>query len=139
MQKLLNENITNSIVSLLKKKIPSLQAVYIFGSFIDGTSDHNSDIDIAFLAAEKISNISNWEVSKSLALELQIDVDLINLREADTIFKYQIISTAKRIHGEGYDVEAFETLAYSFYLRFQEERKPIVDQIYADKKVLNVK
>ena len=132
-------DITNIIISMLKKQIPSLQAVYIFGSFIDGTADDDSDIDIAFLAIEKISNVLRWEISKLIALALQVDVDLINLRETDTIFRYQILSTAKRIYGHGYDVESFETLAYSFYLRFQEERKPILDRIYMDKKVLNVK
>ncbi len=139
MQQLLKGDITNIVVSILKKQIPSLQAVYLFGSFFDGIADDDSDIDIAFLAIEKISNFLRWEISKLVALALQVDVDLINLRETDTIFRYQILSTAERIYGNGYDIEFFETLAYSFYLWFQEERKPILDRIYMDKKVLNVK
>jgi len=66
------------------------------------------------------------------------DVDLIDMNQTNTIFRYQILSNAKRLYGDGYDVESFETLAYSFYLRFQEERKPIVDAIMRDKKVLHV-
>ena len=43
------------------------------------------------------------------------------------------------LYGEGYEVESFETLAYSFYLRFQEERKPIVDAIIENRSVFGKK
>jgi len=60
---------------------------------------------------------------------------LIELSSTNTIFRYQILSTAERIYGKGYEVESFETLAYSFYLRFREERQPIVDEIMKNKSV----
>jgi hypothetical protein len=70
-----------------------------------------------------------------LASLLSCDVDLVDLRQTDTIFRYQILSKGTRIYGEGYEVESFETLAYSFYLRFQEERRPIVEAIMKNRSV----
>jgi len=123
------------IVDTLKLEIPELQALYLFGSQNDGTASVKSDVDIAYLATKSLSSVERWHVAQKLASLLSSDVDLIELSQTNTIFRYQILSTAERIYGEGYEVESFETLAYSFYLRFQEERKPIVDAIMENKSV----
>ena len=127
------------IVETLKDMIPKLQALYLFGSQSDGTATNKSDIDIAYLASTSLSSLERWDASKKLASMLSRDVDLIELSQTNTIFRYQILSTAQRIYGEGYDVENFETLAYSFYLRFKEERKPIEDAIIKNKSVFGKK
>ncbi len=127
-----------TIITTLKSNIPTLQALYLFGSFYDNSANNESDIDIAFLATELIDIKIVWEISQKLSILLQRDIDLVELKTANTIFRYEIISDSDRIYGDGYDVEYFETLVYSFYLRFQQERKPIVDAIYADKKVFRV-
>jgi len=123
------------IVDTLKCEIPELQALYLFGSQKDGTANSKSDVDIAYLNTVSLSSLERWEIAEKLASLLSLDVDLITLSQTNTIFRYQILSTAERIYGEGYDVESFETLAYSFYLRFQEERKPIVDAIMENRSV----
>jgi len=99
--------------------------------------DENSDVDIGYLAKEELSQVRRWEISQKLAIALGKDVDLVDMRQTNTIFRYEILSSARRIFGDGYDIESFETLAYSFYLRFQEERKPIIDAIMREKKVLH--
>ena len=123
------------IVNTLKQNIPELQALYLFGSQNDGTASSKSDVDIAYLSTVSLSSLERWEIAEKLASLLSLDVDLITLSQTNTIFRYQILSTAERIYGEGYEVESFETLAYSFYLRFQEERKPIVDAIMENRSV----
>ena len=123
------------LVDMMKQEIPKLQALYLFGSQADGTAEAASDVDVAYLCEERLSAVKRWELSQKLARSLSLDVDLIELSQTNTIFRYQIISTAERIYGEGYEVERFETLAYSFYLRFQEERKPIVDAIMEKKSI----
>ncbi len=117
------------IVETLKQAIPTLQALYLFGSQKDGSAVSSSDVDIAYLSKKPLDNVVRWELSQQLARQLSKDVDLIELSQTNTVFRYQILSTGERLYGEGYEVEAFETLAYSFYLRFQEERQPIVDAI----------
>ena len=127
------------IVNTLKQNIPELQALYLFGSQNDGTASSKSDVDIAYLSTVSLSSLERWEIAEKLASLLSLDVDLITLSQTNTIFRYQILSTAERIYGEGYEVESFETLAYSFYLRFQEERKPIVDAIIENRSVFGKK
>ena len=124
------------IVNTLKHEIPMLQALYLFGSQRDGSATTSSDIDIAYLINKPLDTVNRWGLSQNLASLFSKDVDLIELSTTNTIFRYQILSSAERIYGEGYEVESFETLAYSFYLRFQEERKPIVDEIMKNKSVL---
>ncbi len=127
------------IVDTLKCEIPELQALYLFGSQNDGTASSKSDVDIAYLSTVSLSSLERWEIAEKLASLLSLDVDLVTLSQTNTIFRYQILSTAERIYGEGYEVESFETLAYSFYLRFQEERKPIVDAIIENRSVFGKK
>jgi predicted nucleotidyltransferase len=126
----------DQIVTLLCNEIPKLQALYLFGSQSDGSASRESDVDIAFLSEDAFSTLARWELSQKLASLLLKNVDLIDLKETNTVFRFQIISTAERMYGEGYDVEKFEMLTYSFYLRFQEERRPIVDAIKQDGSVL---
>ncbi|HGZ70593.1 MAG TPA: nucleotidyltransferase domain-containing protein [Nitratifractor sp.] len=132
----LKENEVKTIIDTLKSKIPNILAIYIFGSFADCSATDESDIDIAYLSECSLSNVERWEVSADLAAILKRDVDLVDLKSSNTIFRYQILSTGNRVYGSGYEVESFETLAYSFYLRFKQERKPIEDAIRENKTVL---
>jgi predicted nucleotidyltransferase len=131
----MNQNKT--IIETLSSEIPKLQAIYLFGSQNNATATNQSDIDIAYLSEKDMSDLDRWRISQLLANKLSKDVDLIDIKKSDTIFRYQIISSATRIYGDGYEVESFETLAYSFYLRFQEERKPIIDAIKKRKSILS--
>ncbi len=124
------------IIDTLSSQIPDLQAVYIFGSQSDDSARPKSDIDIAYLSKTKLSDLSRWNISQKLASLLSTDIDLVDILTTNTIFRYQIISKGTRIYGGGYEVESFETLAYSFYLRFKEERQPIIDEIYKNRSVL---
>ena len=123
------------IINTLKSEIPTLKALYLFGSQQNGTATDNSDIDIAYLSTDMLTSVERWDISQKLASLLSCDVDLIELTQTNTIFRYQVLSKGERIYGGGYEVENFETLAYSFYLRFQEERKPIVDEIMKNRSV----
>lgn len=123
------------IVTTLKAEIPQLQALYLFGSQKSGFAIKESDVDIAYLSQTALTPLERWKLAQKLASLLYKDVDLVALASTNTIFRYQIITTAERIYGEGYEVEYFETLAYSFYLRFQEERQPIVDAVMRKRSV----
>ena len=126
------------IIDTLKQEIPELQALYLFGSQNDGSATTKSDVDIAYLSQKSLNSLERWDISQKLASLFSLDVDLIELSTTNTIFRYQILSTAERIYGTGYEVESFETLAYSFYLRFREERQPIVDEIMKNKSVFGI-
>ena len=125
------------IQQTLQSEIKQLKAIYLFGSYVDGSANKQSDIDLAFLSDSAPTAIQKWEIANTLANLLGADIDLVDIAETDTIFRYQIISTGERLYGSGYELEAFETQTYGIYLHFQEERKPILDAIYADRRIFH--
>ena len=90
------------IIQTLKQYIPNLKAIYIFGSFAQNKQNSSSDLDIAILADKKLNNIKRWEIANKLANKLNIDIDLVDLLEANTILKFQIVSKGKRVYGSGF-------------------------------------
>jgi predicted nucleotidyltransferase len=121
----LTQNELDIIISHIKSQI-DIKAIYIFGSYAKGFANSSSDIDIAYLSNFKIDNITRWDLAQSIAIELKRDIDLVDLLQANTILKYQIISEGVRIFGGGDEIEEFESLVYSQYVRFQEERADIL-------------
>ena len=127
------------VISILKDNIDDLKALYIFGSNVDGTATAKSDIDIAYLSDARLSAVEKWNLSNKIAYILKKDIDLVDIFTANTILAYQIVSKGLRVYGSGYDVDNFETKVYSFYLRFSEERKSILDGIFEKKRSVYAK
>ncbi|MGL4832992.1 MAG: type VII toxin-antitoxin system MntA family adenylyltransferase antitoxin, partial [Shewanella sp.] len=85
------------IINLLRDNIPQLKLIYLFGSYAQGTQHHKSDIDIAVLADASLDNITRWHIAEKLASELDIDVDLVDLRTASTVLCQQVVTQGKRL------------------------------------------
>lgn len=118
------------VLELLKKHLPDLQMVYIFGSSGTPFENQESDLDIAVLTPTRLDNVFRFNLSQEIARKISRDVDLIDLQQASTVLRFQIVSTGKRIYCRDKNFCAlFETLVYSMYIRFNDERKEIVDQI----------
>ena len=121
------------INQFLAEQLPKLQGVYLFGSRADGTARAGSDYDIAFLVewGHSPSRRQLWEWSLSLAKQLRVDhVDLIDLQKANTVFRFEIVSTGERIFTKDEDYCAtFEMTVYSMYQRLNFERREILEAI----------
>jgi len=52
-----------SIVATLKSLIPSLEAIYLFGSYAGGAAGESSDVDIGYLTKQEYSQVARWEIS----------------------------------------------------------------------------
>ena len=125
-------NFEQQIVRFLKEKIPGLMGIYLFGSQADGTANADSDFDVAYLTErpEKRDALANFHLAVELGTLLGGSVDLIDLQNASTDFRFVIISTGKRLFcSSEYFCDFFEMTAYSMYQRFEEERKPIIEDI----------
>jgi len=86
------------IVGLLQGALAQeLFAVYLFGSHVRGEAGPDSDVDLAVLVAGKVDPVRLWELGQTLAVELDCDVDLIDLRAASTVMQYQIVMTGRRL------------------------------------------
>jgi len=86
------------IAGLLREALQAeLLAVYLFGSHARDEAGKGSDIDLAVLVAGKADPVQLWELGQTLALQLDCDVDLIDLRAASTVMQHQIVTTGRRI------------------------------------------
>lgn len=123
----LNKQIEIQIIDLLKERIPALLGIYIFGSYANNSMTRESDIDIAFLTYQKISPVEKWKIQEELASILIQDVDLIDLKDATTILRTEVVEKGKLIFsGDSYQVNHFEMTTYSMYADLNESRQDIL-------------
>lgn len=122
------------IINLIKKTIqhhvPDVEAIYLFGSQAKGTAQKNSDIDLAILCLEPLLADARWKLSQTLAVLINKNIDLIDLRKTNTVMQWQIIHTGQRIFAkEPKKMAFFETYVLSDYIRLMELRQSIIDDI----------
>ncbi len=113
---------------------PETLAVYLFGSCGTEYENAESDVDLAVLLPHARAKAAGALIlspcAQALAELLGRPVDLINLREADTVFQTRIIETGRLLFGEGKTETAeFEMLTLSFYQKLNEERAGILEDI----------
>jgi predicted nucleotidyltransferase len=114
----------NKIIIEHLQQIPQLLAIYIFGSIASGENIESSDIDIAFLAQDKLDNIARWDLSQKLSIVLQCDVDLVDLRRCSEVFRFQIISNGKLIYTKDEKkIQAFSDRCYFPHLLYYQKYK----------------
>jgi predicted nucleotidyltransferase len=128
--------IEQKVTNILKQRIEGIICIYFFGSFPEGTYRNDSDIDIAVLAKGEWDNIKRWEITGILSEELNKDVDLINLENASTVMKAQIVTRGKCIYESNkIKKDFFEMYSLSDYARLNEERKEIIEGIKKEGRV----
>ncbi len=117
-------------ISTLKEEFPSITGIWLFGSTAAGDNSVTSDIDLAVLLPEKADQVKLWQCAQSIASAIDRDVDLIDLIEASTVFRAQVMQNGKLVyHSDKFKCDLFETEALADYLRLNEERKEILEDI----------
>lgn len=105
--------------------------IIIFGSYAKGVIHSESDIDVAYYCVNK--SFSTYELfmfSQELADLIGIEVDLVDLKGASTVFATQIFSTGEVIYSKNEKLRMeLHMRTYSMYARLNEERQPIIDKI----------
>lgn len=124
---------TDRLVSLIESHIGPVQALYVFGTAARGEERPDSDIDLAVLPRQPLTDLQRWELAQELALVLGKDVDLIDLRTASTVLRSEILHSSHKLYqqADGAAVEAFEDFIVSDYARLNEERAGILADIAA--------
>lgn len=122
---------TDQLVPLVQAQLDSIQALYLFGSHAHGDNQPDSDIDIAVLAEKPLTDQQRWLLAESLANALSCDVDVVDLRTANTVMRLQILSTAKQLYRQPDSpaLEAFEDFVYADYVAFNEARASLLADI----------
>jgi predicted nucleotidyltransferase len=110
--------------------VPDVQAIYIFGSRARGDAGPESDLDVAVLASLPIYPLVRWELQERLAAALHTAVDLVDLRRASSVMRVAVLADAQLVcEGDAYGRQLFEATALSDYVRLQDERRAIMQQI----------
>lgn len=121
------QEIYQKAIELIKAHCSDIYAIYLFGSFVNSLESPHSDLDLAILPKESVDPVALWELSEKIARHINRDVDLIDLTQASTVFRFQITSTAKRIYcTDKKYCDRMENNWDSAYLRFNIERREII-------------
>ena len=125
----------NIIVEYLKDKLKP-RFIYLFGSFAKGEGRQDSDIDLAIYMDKEISAYDLFIISNKLSFEVKRDVQIVDLRDIDTVFAAQIVGNRKELYCEDEALKAnYNIRAFKDYAKLNEERKVILDAIERDGRI----
>jgi uncharacterized protein len=105
--------------------------IIVFGSYAKGLTHANSDIDIAFYSEDlRHTSYDLFLMAQELADLLKMEVDLVNLKTASTVFKSQIFTTGHVIYSKDDTLlQKQQMIALSMYAKLNEERAEILKNI----------
>lgn len=126
---MLDKQITQQLIDHLNEELqPAF--ILLFGSHAKGTARHDSDIDIAYFSKKNMSAYERFLVAGDLALIAGCEVDLIDLKQIDTVFTLQIFEQGIPLFIQ--DEAEFtrqKMRAYSMYATLSEQRAEIIEAI----------
>ncbi|WP_126446665.1 type VII toxin-antitoxin system MntA family adenylyltransferase antitoxin [Sulfuricystis multivorans] len=119
------------IVALLKSSLPDLQAIYRYGSAGGPYERPDSDIDLAILAKHPLSFAERLQLSSKLMSMTGRDIDFNDLRTLPVTLRVQIVMHGVRLYAaDQRAAEEYDSLTLSDYVRLNEERRAILDDIH---------
>ena len=118
--------------NLVNKIILELDPAFIllFGSFAKGTIHGESDIDLAYFSDKQLSSYERFIFSAELSELAMREVDLVDIKQIDTVFTMQIFEQGIPIYIQDENELTRQIIrAYSMYATLSEQRAPIIDAI----------
>lgn len=126
---MLKQEIKERIIEKLKKEI-NPDFIILFGSFAKGTIHEKSDIDLAYFSKKQLSSYERFLLANELSLICGREVDLVDIKEIDTVFTMQIFDHGIPIYIQNENEYTRQKIrAYSMYATFNEQRAPIIEAI----------
>ena len=112
--------------------MPDIVAIYLFGSQARKDAAPDGDVDLALLSQSKLDGRFRWTLQEELAAIAHRDVDLVDLRQASTVMRVQVLRDGiVLLDAQPRLRAAFEMTALSAYARLNEERRGILDDALA--------
>ncbi len=116
-----------TIKKMILEKI-ECEAIVLFGSYVRGTQNQESDIDIAIKPKREVSKKEIFYLAQDIEDEIKIEVDLINLDTIGDGFRYEILISGKTIYCEDeFKFEFYKLDMYREYLELNESRQIIIE------------
>lgn len=117
------------ITDTINKHIPT-DFIILFGSFAKGNMREDSDIDLAYFSKQTLSSYERFLLAGEIATITGREVDLIDIRQVDTILTMQIFSEGKVIYMKNENEYTKQQMrAYSMYVTLNEQRMQIMKGI----------
>jgi uncharacterized protein len=117
------------LIKQIKAALPSVLAIYAFGSQITGHANEHSDLDLAVLVDGPIETFDLWDLASQLTEIAGCDVDLLNMRLASTVMQYQILQTGRTLWAKQPDAGLFESFILSEKINLDVLRKGLLEDI----------
>lgn len=131
----LSQKYKETIIEYLKDKI-ELSLIYLFGSFAKGEGREDSDVDLAIYPEEDISPYDLFVISNKLSFEIKKDVQIVNLKDIDTVFAAQIVGNREELYCKDKTLMAnYNIRVFKDYAKLNEERQVILDAIERDGRI----
>lgn len=119
----------DAAIQTLRERIPSLIAVYLYGSAARGQIRPDSDIDLALLADATLAPETLFDLSAEMAEILGRDVDLVDLARATPVLSMQVLDGKVLFCADRQKLAWFENLAMSRYCQLNADRREILKDI----------
>ena len=116
----------------LKELVPELKLAYIFGSQANRMAMPESDVDLAFLSRLPIPSIQRFDIAQELTERFNLNVDLVDLREAGALLKTEIIMKGRQLVGTKLDADYFAMHVLRDYQDYKYHVADIEAQILQD-------
>ena len=101
------------VVITILSALPNSQAIYAFGSRVQGNANTGSDLDLAVLVAGYAEPLMLWEMSATLADLAGCEVDLLDMRAASTVMQYQVLTNGVLLWAKQPQAGLFESYVLS--------------------------
>lgn len=125
------EKIKEDIKSVFIGKY-DIECIVIFGSYVRESQTPQSDIDIAIKIKGGITKKELNDISKQLEEIIKKEVDLIDLDNANSILKYEILYSGMPIYIKNeYYYDLYVIDACNEFLEVNEDRESIINRIIA--------
>jgi uncharacterized protein len=119
------ESLTRSVQQVL----PQSRAAWVFGSFVRGQLNSDSDIDVAVDLLD-CDDRKRLDAMAQLACMFGRDVDLLDFKRVSTVMQYQILTTGQELFSrDPVWTLNYNTFVQSEYQNIQRWRKPMMQAL----------
>lgn len=107
---------TRELLDIIKRL--NIRLIYVFGSMARGDMRPDSDVDVAFLSAARLSLADRMELTDVLkaALKTTRELDLVDLRSAPPLLRHFVILEGEKLFGDQLDDDKFYLSAVKGYI-----------------------
>lgn len=118
------------MIQTIAAQLENLSAVYLYGSYADGSAHETSDVDIAVLCRHPVTAEALYDLKFALETKLGITVDLIDLLQANTVLVHQVTFIGERLLTlDAHHVDQFEAYQLKEWIWLNEHRQAIVREM----------